>query len=362
MLMSGYRIDGPSNSSVEGEALLLRTLPLTAPIVSVNPFSAAAPFGGSINFKDVYFPVLDAIIVSAADGTPDSVYMKEPPVAQECMVTWCVKTFKSSYAWGNHEESVTATYLNETARQNPYPWEVFPIYSQMEDAFFSIFHGNISVRPPGIDSSVADYGVSNETYSRTRALFDDMFPSSITVANATAPPWWRIKIFAWDYNQLRPVTTCPWLAPNNVTLYIEKLATSLTNVIRSHPSHEFVRGRAYTQTTFIAVRLEWLAFPLVLLFLSLAFLVATMIKTSQEKYGELGMWKTSAMPTLLYSLPEHTKNDIIPRGTMAADSHRRHQKIKIRLYPNQGWRISGQTHTSPISVTTDVRRAPPGWI
>jgi hypothetical protein len=330
--------------------------------VSAKPFSATAPFGGSINFKDVYFPILDALIVSAVDGTPNSVYKEESPVAQECMITWCVKTFKSSYAWGNYEESVTETFLNETARQNPYPWEVFPIYSQGEDAIFTIFHGNISIRPPSTDPSIADYGVSNETYSRTQALFDDMFPSSITVANATAPPWWRVKIYAWAYNQLRPVMSCPWLAPNNVTLYVEKLATALTNVIRSHPSHEFVRGRAYTQTTFIAVHLEWLTFPLVLLFFSSMFLVATMIKTSKEKDGELGMWKTSAMPTLIYSLPKDTQKDIISPGTGKSGSCRRNHKIKIRLHPKQGWRVSGQTSTSPTIVTRNIQRAPPGWI
>lgn len=81
--MSGYRTDAQGNSSTEGEALLLRNLPLTSPITSVYPFSSDPVFGGSVNFKDIYFPLLDAFIVSAADGTAASVYKKKRPVAQE---------------------------------------------------------------------------------------------------------------------------------------------------------------------------------------------------------------------------------------------------------------------------------------
>jgi hypothetical protein len=198
---------------------------------------------------------------------------------------------------GQYEETVTETFLNTTARQQPYPWEAFPEVE--ENSVFTIFHGNISVRPPNSKLTKTNFGVSNETFSRTAGLFEDMFPSSITAANATAPLWWRVKIYAWGYNQLRPITmNNSWLAPNNVSQYLEKFTTAMTNAIRSHSSHGFVAGRAYKQTTFIAVHWEWLTFPLVLLLLSLVLLVATMVKTSKHHDAGLGMWKTSAMPTL----------------------------------------------------------------
>ncbi|KAI8935463.1 hypothetical protein NX059_008033 [Plenodomus lindquistii] len=362
ILMSGYRIDTSSNVSTEGEALLFRALPLNPPITSIQPFSSTPWFGGSIKFKDVYFPTVDALIVSAADGTADSVYKKAPPVAQECVLSWCVKTFQSSYLGGDYKETVTETYMNTTARQQPYPWEVFPIHSQGEDAFFTIFHGNISIHPPWTNLSTADFGVSNETYSRTQALFEDIFPSFITVANATAPAWWRVLVLDWGYNQLRPVTTSPWLAPNNVTQYMDRLATSLTNVIRSHSSHEFVRGQAYSQTIFIGAHLEWLTFPLCLLAFSFIFLLATMLKTSKDNDNEMSVWKTSAMPALIYSLPKETQNSLTPPSVRRCGMSRRSQKIKIRLHPKQGWRVSGQALISPRSVAQETPHPPPGWI
>lgn len=339
-------MDYASNASTKGEALLLRTLPLISPITSVYPFSTTPFFNGSVRFKDIYFPVLDALIISAADGTASRVYEKVRPVAQECIVSWCVKKFQSSYAEGSYEKTVTRTYMNSTGAHQPYPWEGFPHPYEGQEAFAISFQGDITIRPPGTDPNPPSYGVSNGTFIRTQALFDDMFPISMTVANLTAPAWWRVKIYAWARNQLRLGAEYPWLAPHNITDYFERLSTSMTNVIRSHRSHEFVRGRANTQTTFIAVHLQWLTFPLVLLFFSLIFLIATMVKTSKGTDGEMSTWKTSAMPTLLFSLPKDTQAQFGSQGIRKSSLKKRRKSIKIRLHPNQGWRVSGQNHAS----------------
>ncbi|OAG15635.1 hypothetical protein CC77DRAFT_1065702 [Alternaria alternata] len=363
VLMSGFRTGtAAANSSTKDEALLLRTIALSAAMTSVNPLSATPFFGGSIHFKDVYLPFLDAIIVSAADGTASSVYDRQRPVAQECMLSWCVKTLKSTYALGDYEETVTKTFLNTTARQRPYPWTGRSAVFLGEEAFWSEFQGNLSIRPPGADPRVDDYGMSNETFARTQALFDEIFPSTITVANTISPPWWRIRIYAWGRNQLHPFTSCPWLAPNNVTRYLERLATAMTNVVRTYNSHDFVRGRAYSQTTFIVVHWEWLTFPLALLLCSLVFLIATIMKTSRTADGGVGVWKTSALPTLIYSLPKDTQEAVASQSRWKNGSEKESRKVKIRLLPKHGWRVSGQEHLSPTPNTNSSRRAPPGWI
>ncbi|KAH7350470.1 hypothetical protein BKA66DRAFT_476118 [Pyrenochaeta sp. MPI-SDFR-AT-0127] len=87
--MLGYRIELLSNMSA-GEALLLRTFPLDQPVKVRVPIKEPF-FGDSINYKDVDYPFLDAINISAADGEAASVYRKERSVAQERFLTWCVK-------------------------------------------------------------------------------------------------------------------------------------------------------------------------------------------------------------------------------------------------------------------------------
>jgi hypothetical protein len=70
--MSGYRVEN-STDLPYGETLLMRTLPLVT-----NPLRKPL-YGGSINFKHINNPIIDALIVSAADGSADSVYRKVPP-------------------------------------------------------------------------------------------------------------------------------------------------------------------------------------------------------------------------------------------------------------------------------------------
>jgi hypothetical protein len=142
---------------------------------------------------------------------------------------------------------------------------------------------------------------------------------------------------------------------------MERLATAMTDILRSHKSHEFVSGPAYTQTTFIGVHWEWLAFPLALLLCTFVFLVATMIKTSQGQAGSVGVWKTSAMPTLIYGLPQDVQQNLSSPHTWGS-TVKGNKKVKIRLLPKQGWRVSGQPSASPRCLTESSNHAPPGWI
>ena len=105
---------------------------------------------------------------------------------------------------------------------------------QGDDVNYVLFHGNVSIYPPGMDTATDGYGVSNETFSRSQTLFDEIFPSSITVASPSAQPWWRVLFNAWTENNIRSYDFCPLLAPNDVTHYMERLATAMTDVLRSH--------------------------------------------------------------------------------------------------------------------------------
>ncbi|CAN9085454.1 unnamed protein product [Alternaria alternata] len=115
VLMSGYRVEN-STDSTYGETLLMRTLPLVT-----NPLRRSL-YGGSINFKHINNPILDALIVSAADGSATSVYRKVPPIAHECVLSWCVQTLLSSYSQGGYEEQVIETFTNTTKTE--YLWYV----------------------------------------------------------------------------------------------------------------------------------------------------------------------------------------------------------------------------------------------
>jgi hypothetical protein len=353
VLMSGYRVDNGNNGSIYGETLLMRTMPLVT-----NP-SREALYDGSINFRNITNPILDALIVSSADGSPESVYRKELPIAHECMLSFCVKTLRSSYSWGIYEESVEETFYNTT--RAPYPWSTtYHPEARLTETFY---YRNTSIYTPEMDRDQPGYGLSNETALEFVLRFDEIFPSMITVANRAAERFLKIRTSFNDRVVFRAVHFNPWLAPNNVTHHMERIATALTNAIKSgSDSNELIAGQALAPETYVKVYWAWLAFPLAMLSLCVVFLIATLIKTSQDADGDIGTWKTSAMPTLIYSLPQHTRHDLTAIATRRGRTDGGVKKVKIRLVPNHGWRVSGQLSASPTLFRRVESRAPSGWI
>jgi hypothetical protein len=341
--MSGYRVEN-STDLPYGETLLMRTLPLVT-----NPLRKPL-YGGSINFKHINNPIIDTLIVSAANGSADSVYRKAPPVAHECVLSWCVKTLWSSYARGGYEEQVIETFMNTTKTE--YPWYV---EQGSNGDTYQEFHENIIITPPSNNDHVTSFGVSNDTVLSTLVVLDEVFPFLITVSNPSAKPYLKIRTSFTDQVRFREVHFNPWLSPNNVTHHMDRVARAMTNSVRSDAnSNELIIGSASSPETYVRVEWGWLTFPLVMLLLSIAFLVATIIKTSQQTHDGIGTWKTSAMPTLMYSLPKDLQQGLTTSVTSRSISKRRSKKVKIRLLPKQGWRVSGQVHPTAT--------APPGFI
>jgi hypothetical protein len=353
VLMSGHRVEHEMNDSTFGETLLMRTLPLIT-----NP-SRQPLYGGSINFKHINHPILDALIVSSADGSADSVYRKEPPIAHECVLSWCVKTLRSSYSWGVYEEIVEETVFNTT--QTPYPWKT--TYNPAMRSTNTDYAGNITIYPPNRNRNSFEYGLSNDTFLSFVVLFDEIFPSSMTVANALAQPFLKIRTSFNDRFMFRAVHFNPWLAPNNVTHHMERIATALTNVIRSDAaSRESIVGQAFGPETYLQVTWAWLTFPLTMLVFCIIFLVATMMKTSGGATESVGAWKTSTMPTLMYGLPQDMRRNLTTASTWRSEESVGAKRVKIRLMPDQGWRVSGYMSTSPTMHRRNNPRPPPGWV
>ncbi|KAF1829796.1 hypothetical protein BDW02DRAFT_509094 [Decorospora gaudefroyi] len=349
VLMSGYIVD-PATSA-RGEALLMRNFPLSR-LWTYDPF-----FGnGSVYFKELRNTLLDAVTVSAADGTAASVYRNETPIALECVLTWCVKSIKSSYNSGEYEEEVLETFFNTTA--GPFPYESV-IFSDGTDVTYGE-DINIDIGLSLSGRNISGYGTSNESILPISAGFTDMFPSFTLAMNESDIP--KLRYFTWELGPARNqiLGFNPWLAPNNVTRHMERFATAMTNVVRSVGGKgEMVAGDAWKMETFVSVQWAWLTFPLLLLILSFVFLILTMMKTSDK--GSIGVWKTSAMPTLIYSLPKETQGQFTKSSTF--NSTKATKKVRIKLSPNLGWRVSGASHlsTSP-QLPRPVVQAPRGWI
>ncbi|KZM28523.1 hypothetical protein ST47_g317 [Ascochyta rabiei] len=356
-LLSGYVSKNNGSKNESGEALLVRALSLT-------DFDLKTPYygNGSVKFDQFRYPIMDFLIASAKYGA-ESVYQNKAPIVHECMLSWCVQTIKSSYAWGTYEENVLSEYLETVTEPDPWPWRASTVYEGTEVTGTSLeYNAYIALQPhvsdAGSSRSDITYGANNETVMYILNLFDDFFPSFYTTEAASATPLLRYKNYyngpstqILDYN--------PWQAPNDINRHMERLAISMTNLLRSSVSKKMVEGSAYSRKSFIHISWAWLTFPFVLLLLSLAFLVSTIIETTKDT--ETGVWKTSAMPTLIYGLPEETRGKFTAQekwDSSLGDT----KEVRIKLLPNLGWRVSGQGTPKAPLLPVRMNQPPPGWL
>jgi hypothetical protein len=345
--VSGYIIN--TQSSAKGDALVMRTIPMLD-VMTKEPIYR----NGSVLFAHIRNPITDFVIASAVDGTAASVYRNEAPVLQECVLFWCVKTIQSSYEGGIYKEDVIDIQLNTTS--GPHPWSTYDVTTPYQNGTYIIYNDDIAITTDNGQT----FGMSNGTVTNVMLLFDMFIPSFLTTRHNATDLILRYKTWMAGPAFSRTLQVNPWLAPNNVSAHMSRMATALTNQIRTVGSgNEDVRGIAYSQEVYIHVQWEWLIFPLILLILSLVFLIATIMKTSD---GAMDIWKTSAIPTLIYGLPKEAQTQL------DSSAHWNHnnpltRKLRVKLSPRMGWRVSGQSwlNRSPV-LPLRRNQPPPGWI
>jgi hypothetical protein len=350
ILLTGYVANSTFNMS--DEVLLMRTVPLT-------DFETKMPLykHGTLSYKDIRYPLLDALIASVPHGygsTPNY----ESPTVHECMLSWCVQTLKSTYEWGRYTEETTSTLFETPMPEDPWPWYTFDTALGP----FIVYTHDFAFDLADFDDHFANkrtvYTIDNTTTANVMNVFDDIFPAFYTQL-PTGDRSLRFKNYPGLAPIIREMEFNPWLAPNNVTEHMERLAKSVTNVMRSSDSKLMVEGEAYSMKSFISVTWEWLIFPFALLLLTIAFLGSTMVKTSKDT--STGVWKTSTMPTLMYGLPGDARDKLTAQATWNS-SHSNTKKVRIRMLPNLGWRVSGQSLLRSPLLPVRKDQPPPGWI
>jgi hypothetical protein len=334
LLMTGYDAEHGTNHS--GEVLLMRSQPMYD-VDTRKPLS-----GYPVRLNHTRNPLAHAVIVSGENVA--RIYRNETPIAHECMISWCVKEMLSEYLEGSYTEIVnTITFVNNTI--GPDPWSISPTFDDdgNPSGYDFFYLENVTLTSP----SGATYEIDNLTHVMTLCLFDDVFPSSYTLVNSTneADAMLRYKWYTTINPWTRYVVYNPFMFAN-ISAHMDNMATALTNLMRSSTDHtEMITGPAFGRETFVDVRWAWLALPLSLLGLTLLFLIATIIRSSLEQ-EDVGIYKTSAIATLLYGLPDDMQKEI-KSSKVNRTSRVNAKETKIQLMPKGGWRLSG--HTSSLS-------------
>jgi len=344
-LMTGYTLDQVSSArgnASAGEALLGRILPLVT-----TPRREPLFPNGSIYFGDIPHRIVDFVIASVGDGNPNSVYFNETPVAHECILAWCVKSFESSYYWAKYTEIITSS----TFGYGPsFPWQ----YTGPPD--FALYTVNVTIRDPKDGNNGQVYGLTTEEAVPVLQVFDDIAPSFTTITNSSVAPSFRFRTYL-GVTSTRKLEYNPWVQSKYIPNHMDRLAQAMTNTIRSSRNPSMFEGTALDNVSLVEVRWDWLSLPLILLSLGLIFLAATVVKTAKEQ-DKVGVWKTSAIATLSNGLPDHVQTRLA--GSVSVESSRARTKaLRMKLMPRKGWRISGRLPTPRVTLMSRFSPAMP---
>jgi hypothetical protein len=350
LLMTGYNVD--HDTAHTGELLVERAQPL----YDVMSREFLPGYNPVLNISRN--PLAHAVIVSG--GSYENVQNNGTPVAvHECVISWCIKTVESIYSEGGYTEKVIKTVVNDTV--GPSPWQIDKIFDSSGNSLGTeyTYRENVS-----LESNGDTYFIDNQTHTLTLSLFDDVFPSTYTVANSTSmdDAILRYKQYKLRDPMSRNMTHNPLLY-NNISAHFDNMVVAMTNILRtSNTKTEMFMGPAFDMENFVDVRWAWLVLPLGLLGMTFMFLVLTVVRSSVEQ-EHVGVWKTSAIATLLYGLPDEMQKKITAskeKGTPRMKA----KQVKVRWLPKGGWRLSGTSaFTSPTSRKSRPPNTPePEWI
>ncbi|KAH7113749.1 hypothetical protein B0J11DRAFT_619197 [Dendryphion nanum] len=353
VLMSGYLLDSQNTSLARpGEALLVRTMPhISTPLREIM-------YDGSGSFDHIRNPITRFIVAGTADGTMGSVYRNETPACHDCVIHWCVKRMRSSYYEGVYQQEEIQSFANKT--RGPFPWKVEELVNSTPKQIALDYLEDVLIDVPNSPSN-GTFKLSNFTHLKINAIFDSFLPSFFTQSNESTTPLLRYAVYVTGRPKTRKLPTNPWAAPGNITRHVHNLSLALSDAVRSHQSGQAFSGTSWDIERFVSVEWPWLTLPIIILCLSFIFLAATVRKTANAKDG-VGVWKSSALATLVYGgMSEDLKKQM--RHSQSVGTPRtKARRMKARLLPNKGWRISGKFSPTLPQHDKNQPPPPPGWI
>jgi hypothetical protein len=334
LLMTGYNVDRDSAHS--GEIMVMRAQPL------YDVFSKQIISGYQTKLNNSRDPLTHAVIVSNVNS--ENVRLNATPIAHECIISWVAKTILSNYSEGGYSEIITKVIVNSTVDGSP--WITVPTYGVNNRVEGWDYTYKESIMISGRNGNV--YGIDNRTHVLTGLLFDDIFPSQFTLINTTddADGLLRYKQYKNLVPYTRNLTYNPWLYPN-ITEHLESMTVAMTNLMRSGAQDtEWVEGATFDLESFVDVRWPWLTLPLGLLFSTAVLLLLTIIRSSREK-DHVGVWKTSAIATLLHG-PSDDMARKMTSSKVEGTPRAKAKEVKVKWKAKGGWRFSGNS-ISPTS-------------
>lgn len=216
--------------------------------------------------------------------------------AWECALYYCVNTYSAAVRDGILQQTVVSSWLNNSAS-----------LGQKSDLLY---------RPPlpptsTITPDASEYYATHSAAKALNSFMSHTFNGSGGIQREGSEP-----VFSSDIIHALYETT-------NYSKRIENLATSMTNSLRQQNNGSLTvsHGLAYKSETFVHVRWAWLAYPIVIVVLSIVLLIYTIV---DNNHRDLQVWKASILALMYHAqglkLGDELHGSTITLGQMAGKS------------------------------------------
>ena len=237
-----------------------------------------------------------------------------PPAAQECAAYWCVKTYSGKVVNSTLEESLLSEWTDTSvAARTSYP-QVSDIHMTPRDCYIDIYeHPASCTFVAGAYATIAlqDFLAVQSDLSPVPPFLSGSATSHIENGGTL-----------WDYTGLAALGLVSDSSTKYAVIYkathgFTKMAEYMTASIRGEPTpsgsslYSYGYSEIYLQQ--FHVRWGWLAFPISIVTISLAFFIGTMILSRHHE-----IWKTSILPIVFHSFSGVDQEKFVKLDTVEA--------------------------------------------
>ncbi|KAF2195305.1 hypothetical protein K469DRAFT_733964 [Zopfia rhizophila CBS 207.26] len=299
----GYQLNGTFLVGVSGYKQG-RTLSLSTFVAnSQKNRSALDIYWNSTLYGNITNSIID-FYVAYTPGGPSEVQKNSTPVLLECLMSWCVKSLRSSHFGGFLREDILETSVIRTNSQ------LSNIQGVEGSPAFSI-----------VTKERKTFTIGENTTEALRDKLQSTLPKLLLDVNQDSAGQFP---GIWNFIQ-RP--------PYDINPYLENLTTAMTNNMRSIVNGtETIVGAAWGSEKYVTIRWEWITLPAALLIGSFVFVCTTIVRSRKQNAAA---WKSSALATLLHGLTEEARGQFEPNAS-PSEIEALSRKLHVRLSSERG--------------------------
>ena len=243
-----------------------------------------------------------SIAFSANNIDQDCLNAVKQPMASDCKLSWCEKTFSSEVVNGTLKEIVVSTqdliFPEDTCNREYAPGSGGGFFNWAKSTGTSLANG---------------LGQSKAVYA---AFTPDKAPSDICSdwQSQNHSPFW---INVGDSDNIHELLSTLFLADStsqagtafgellysvndgNLSKDLMDIASSMTSLIRQGPDTTRLTGTVLTSETYIKLHWQWLIFPAAMVLLAILFFLAVVLFSAANHRV---VWKSSTLALLYHGL------------------------------------------------------------